>query len=342
MNILDLTDEIDLFPKRVASTHGGEYKSACPKCKAGKDRFCIWPNQGKTGRYWCRVCECKGDGIQFCRDFLGMTFHQACKNMNITSKLKKNPISYNSLKKTKFIPQATKSVDFQWQQTANIFVGTCHQKLMNNFESLNYLIERGLSIQTICKFYLGWNEHDLFDDKKDWGFLKILKENGYLKKQWLPNGIVIPTFINEKLTKIKIRRSAWNEKDHFPKYIEISGSNSSPSIYGDISKPIIIIESELDAILIQQYASHLVCCLALGGVSKKPDYEIHKYLKQASLILLSSDFDNPGKKKYGFWMKLYPNLRPWPAPKAKSIGDSVQIFQTDVLSWIRSGLKIFH
>ena len=33
----------------------------------------------------------------------------------------------------------------------------------------------------------------------------------------------------------------------------------------------IIVESELDAILIQQEASDLVCSIPLGGVSKKPD-----------------------------------------------------------------------
>ncbi len=78
--------------------------------------------------------------------------------------------------------------------------------------------------------------------------------------------------------------------------------------------PIIIVESELDAILIQQEAAHLVCCIALEGVSKKPDAEMHEWLQRASLVLLSLDFDSAGKKRYSFWMGLYPNLRPWPAP----------------------------
>ena len=90
------------------------------------------------------------------------------------------------------------------------------------------------------------------------------------------------------------------------------------SLYGDISKPVIIVESELDAILIQQEASDLVCSIALGGVSKKPDTKTHNCLKRASLILLSLDFDDVGKKKYSSWMTLYPNLRPWPAPFCKS------------------------
>ena len=51
MNILDLVEDFRLFPKKAASTYGGEYKSSCPKCQDGKDRFCIWPNQGVSGLY---------------------------------------------------------------------------------------------------------------------------------------------------------------------------------------------------------------------------------------------------------------------------------------------------
>ena len=59
MDVLDLARELGLSPKRSSSTHGGEYKSKCPKCQEGRDRFCIWPNQEPSGRYWCRVCEVK-------------------------------------------------------------------------------------------------------------------------------------------------------------------------------------------------------------------------------------------------------------------------------------------
>lgn len=90
--------------------------------------------------------------------------------------------------------------------------------------------------------------------------------------------------------------------------------------------------------LIQQEAAHLICSLALGGVSKKPDAETHKWLKQVPLVLLSLDFDEAGKKHYTFWMKLYPNLSPWPSPFAKSPGDAITTFSIDVLKWISPGL----
>lgn len=119
--------------------------------------------------------------------------------------------------------------------------------------------------------------------------------------------------------------------------LQLQGHENT-SIYGDQSKPVLIVESELDAMLIQQEAAHLVCCMALGGVSKKPDIETHEWLKKLPLILLSLDFDEAGKKRCSFWMQLYPNLRPWPSPKKKSIGDAISFDHFNNERWIKHGL----
>lgn len=334
MNVLDLAEALNLSPKKSASTNGGEYKSMCPKCQEGIDRFCIWPNQGKTGRYWCRVCETHGDGIQFCRDFLGMSFQNAYQKLNFTPSVFNMPL----IKRKAVVPNITIPVTSLWKQAAKQFIASSHKKLIAQPEVIEYLLQRGFMLDTIQRFSLGWNPENLFDQRERWGLPQEIKENGFPKRQWLHKGIVIPTYVNNEPMKIKIRRSAWTKEDSLPKYVEISGSCQSLSIYGDKSKPIIIIESELDAMLIQQEAGHLVCSIALGGVSKKPDAVTHKWLKQAPLVLLSLDFDETGKKKYAFWMKLYSNLRPWPSPYAKSPGDAITIFSVNVLSWIKAGL----
>jgi DNA primase len=210
---------------------------------------------------------------------------------------------------------------------------------MKEPQVIEHLAKRGLTLETIQRFSLGWNPENLFEQRESWGLPPEIKENGSPRRLWLPKGIVIPSFLNSEPSKVKIRRSDWLKEDPLPKYVEISGSRQSPSVYGDTRKPVIIVESELDAILIQQAAAPLVCCLALGGVSKKPDVELHAWLKQAPLILLSLDFDKAGKKRYPFWMQLYPNLRPWPSPCAKSPGDAAQIFCVDILSWVKAGLS---
>lgn len=119
----------------------------------------------------------------------------------------------------------------------------------------------------------------------------------------------------------------------------MSGGSQQPSIYGDKTKPVTIVESELDAILIQQFASDLCCCMALGGVGKKPDYQTHEFLKSSPLVLLALDYDKAGKKEYPFWMSLYPSLRPWPAREGKSPGDSYNLHQVDLRKWVIDGLS---
>lgn len=82
MSLLKLIDELNIPAKRVVSTNGGEYHSPCPAC-GGRDRFIIWEAKG---RYFCRQCEMKGDVIQFCRDFMSMSYRSACEKVGITPK----------------------------------------------------------------------------------------------------------------------------------------------------------------------------------------------------------------------------------------------------------------
>jgi len=66
---------------------------------------------------------------------------------------------------------------------------------------------------------------------------------------------------------------------------------------------------------------------------------MHEWLQRASLILLSLDFDGAGKRRYSFWMSLYPHLRPWPAPSDKSPGDAFRKKKQELRLWIQRGLR---
>jgi len=266
-----------------------------------------------------------------------MTFQQACQKVNIFPR--QIEIRYRK-KPNVFLPHVALSTTHSWQQAARNFITNTHTRLMHESQVVEQLVRRGLTLETIQQFGLGWNAENLFDRRERWGLTPEINETGFLRRQWLPKGIVIPFLYKDDPQKIKIRRTDWSEEDRLPKYVEISGSRQSPSVYGDLAKPVIIVESELDAILIQQEASDLVCSIALGGVSKKPDAELHARLKQAALILLSLDFDDVGKKHYLFWIKLYPNLRPWPAPFFKSPGDAIMMPSMDMRKWVRAGLSL--
>ncbi len=109
-------------------------------------------------------------------------------------------------------------------------------------------------------FILGWNVDTIFDNRSAWGLPAEVKENGKERTQWLPKGIVIPELDAGAPVRIKIRRSEWVQGDKLPKYAEVSGGLQRPSIYGDPQKPVVVMESELDAILTQQFAADLCCC----------------------------------------------------------------------------------
>ncbi len=124
-----------------------------------------------------------------------------------------------------------------------------------------------------------------------------------------------------------------------PKYVELPGGMQTPSCYGQAHKnPIIVVESEFDAILIQQRAGDLVTSMALGGASKRPDVEAHRLLARAPLILFSLDVDSAGAVAYQWWRKVYPHLRLWLPPIGKSPGDAGQR-GIDLREWILMGLE---
>lgn len=205
MNILELAWEVGLQPKRVAATNGGEYHSPCPRC-AGKDRFIIW---SATNRYYCRRCEAKGDLIQFCRDFMGLGFKEACQKVGVYPKLSAR---LREVAKPLFQPQIASIPSQAWQDSAG------------------------------------------------------------------------------RVMKIKIRRHQWKEGDRLPKYAEVAGSMTSPSLFGVQEKVIVIVEAELDALLIKQEAGDVCSCMALGGASKRPDKASHEALLRASLIFVCFGF----------------------------------------------------
>src|SRR5947209_717167 len=129
MSLLQLANELNLIPKRVASTNGGEYHSPCPSC-GGKDRFIIWEKQG---RYFCRQCSLKGDAIQFCRDFMGMDYRSACARVGAETK---NSFQSRSYRPSLFEPQHAKEPSILWQNSAQKFVSESHKALFEAPEAL--------------------------------------------------------------------------------------------------------------------------------------------------------------------------------------------------------------
>ena len=335
MNVIDLITEIGSIPKRSGSTNGGEYHSPCPAC-GGKDRFCIWPKQGANGRYWCRQCQKQGDAIQFARDFLGFTFEEACRKVGATPQFSPPILRDRS---PQFTPGSSDTPSENRRQKAGEFMCGCQEALLCE-EAQAILRARGLALETARRFGLGYNRQSIWEDRAAWGLDEAYREDGKLRRQWLPRGLVIPAFPcgESRPYRIKIRRDDWRAEDKLPKYVEVSGSQRQYGLYGDWKLPPIVVEAELDAILIQQEVGDLVCSVALGGVAKRPDIQVHELLRRSSRILLSLDFDEAGQKELAFWKRTYQRVVTWPVPIGKSPSESF-LLGIDLRKWVQVGLK---
>lgn len=342
MDLIDLVEETGYTPKRKASCYGGEYKSPCPFCKDGDDRFFIQPHRHNQngefqgGRFRCRVCGKHGDAITFLRELYGLSYKEACEKLRIKPKERSGgPVRVEKSNS----PPVVSDPSAVWQQKGTAFVKWCHNQLLANPSALSIVRLRGFSSEAMDKFKIGFCPRAFYLEREEWGLEPQLKDDGSFRKHWLPMGITIPTFsIEGTVIKIKIRRTDWKEEDRLPKYVEISGSKQSPSIYGDISLPCgLVLESELDALLVHQFASDLVYCVALGGATKPYDQITEKLLRRTPLVLFCPDFDLAGAKAWVKWKNKFPHIQRIITPDGKGAGDAY-LAGVDLREWINQSI----
>ena len=343
MDIIDVLEEVGLYPNKKSAL---EYCSPCPYCKDGKDRFTIWPNSGTSGRFWCRVCDEKGDAINLLRDHQGLTYKQACE------KLKLEPTNSHTPKR-ELSPIIAENPPNTWIENATKFLEWCHTQLISKEEYLSVLISRGINLETIENFKLGYNPSKIFFTHREWGLPEECKKDGSAKKIWVPPGPIIPTFEDDKLVKLKIRNidfekeMKWYESEkekcntpkYMPsKYVVFKGSKKSPAIYGNEGlDTLLVLESELDAILVCQEAGNHCFCLALGGSTQPLDLHKERIVRGVERILFSPDFDEAGKASWDKWLKRFPDMKLLLTPDGK---DPTEAFQlgVDLQDWVKQAV----
>lgn len=348
MNLLELLEKAGYTSKRKAACYGGEYFSACPFCQEGHDRFLIWPQRPnkdgtlKGGRYSCRKCGRYGDAITFLIEFKGLSYPDACRVVKVELKERhRTPPPSRAKPKPPTVPDPTEL----WQQKAGDFVKWSHDKLLGDPVALAMLTQRGFTRDSLTRFQLGFSpgdpktRRDFYRDRQQWGLPPETKEDGKPRKLWLPAGLVIPTFSTDgRIIKVKVRRSSWHEGDKLPKYVEISGSRQSPSVYGNTTLGVaLVMESELDSLLLIQQAGDLCFCIGLGGATKQLDSQTHDLIKATPTVFFCPDFDVAGAVAWERWAKMFPHVRRLLTPSAKSAGDAI-LEGLDLRKWINEAL----
>lgn len=339
MILLELAKQRGLRPKWVATTAGGEYHSECPNC-GGKDRFYIQPNKQMArclGLYRCRKCETYGDSIQFARDFLGYSYEEAFLAAGGTNTYKKHMPTLLDRNMEPAIP-SLKAPLKKWTLNATRFAEHAHILLLRQPKILAQLEKRGLPLKAVQKYKLGWSPIEQYLSREEWGLNAQLKANGKPCSVWIPKGLIIPTLEPSGIViRLKIRRVAWHEKDHLPKYVAVSGSMNGLTLIGTQKAVVIVVESELDAYAIHHAVSDFASIIACGGCVKNVDVVANLKAKNATHLMICHDNDEAGQKMLRKWQNLYPNAIKYSTPFGKDIGEAMQ--QGLILrAWIIAGL----
>jgi len=297
---------------RRATTGGGEYWGACPFCGTGDNRFHVWPHAGRP-HYWCRVCDAKGDGVDFLRQYCHLSFVDACQELGLDpgdlSGATVTPPDIAELT-AKDAPPCKK-----WQDFGKLIVERAERYLWHSKSSegqrwLAYLRGRGLSDETIKYAHLGciprqkdgsWWAFSF----ADWGLdLDQLTEEQRRKGGVrIPDGIVIPWFEGDRLWKIAIKRP------HDPdfSYGQVPGSGKGLYNVDAIrpDHPAMLVEGEFDCLSVMQEAGDLIACVATGGAGGARVARWLGDLSLASFVLQSFDDDAAGDAGSEYWMGVW-------------------------------------
>ncbi|MDX9896106.1 MAG: CHC2 zinc finger domain-containing protein [Desulfofustis sp.] len=343
MNLIDIVPGL----KKASTSKGGEYHGACPFCGDGgkgrdSDRFHLWPEQGTHGTFWCRVCDRAGDAIEFIRLRDGVGFREACERLNIDPP-EQQPGS--APRPRGFVPAMTEPPVETWSIKAAGLVEHCHATLLASDEQLLWLALRGIDRALVERYRLGWLDKDRWRERVSWGLADERKTDGYSKKLWLPAGLVIPIIAAGQVVQVRIRRPA---PERGPRYYVVPGSSRQPLVTRDADS-YVIVESGLDAILLDGIVGDLVGVVALGNDTTKPPADLHDKLCRSLHISVSLDSDTPrrnsvtgkleipGAKASRWWLEQYDQAERVPVIGGKDPGE---VFQSggDLRTWVMAGL----
>ena len=352
MTILERLSARGIPARRVSSSSGGEYHGPCPAC-GGTKRFHVWPEKNdKGGSYWCRDCGKTGDGIAFLREFEGMSFHEACAELGITPATKAPTSSYAAPKPLQMASDRVTAehrpepkehpadvVDVAlWREKAGKFTDTAHAELLSNPDRLTWLSARGVPLEVVKRFRLGWTRKQEFRPWPSWGLRDEVKPDGSPRLFVIPEGLVVPCFEGDAVIRLRVRLAHPPADDPGHKYHVVKGSHPATfTAIGEKARAAVIVETELDAMAIAHAAGDVVHAVAIGSAQTKPDGPATSVLRECLKILLALDADEAGVSACRWWVDRFPQAAFWPTPTGKDAGDYAKT-GGDLRAWILAGL----
>lgn len=196
-----------------------------------------------------------------------------------------------------------------------------------------WLRDRQLADDILLKFGIGYHPVDTYLDRKAWGLSPEINRSGKSKRLWLPRGIAIPWMVDGQLWGINIRRPAGE-----PKYYWIPGGTRAMYNVDALThkRAAVLVEGEIDALTIQQFAGDMVAAVATGSTHGARQTKWIARLSLCPTVLVAYDCDEAGDKAAEYWISHLSNAKRW----RPYWSDANQLAQEDVSiqSWIASGL----
>jgi hypothetical protein len=279
-------------------------------------------------------------------EFMGYTYPQAFEAAGRSMPDNYTPVKFmpamNHQEKA-FEPRVFESPAELWRERALKFVEKAHEALLENKAELSYLARRGLDLQAVKGFRLGWFDGEngkgcLFRSRESWGLETVLKKTGDKKVLWIPRGIVIPTFKEGKIYRVRVRRPSEDLKtNQDSRYFIVPGSGMEVAGHNPGHRAFVIVEADLDEMMVCRRAGSIVGTVALGSSAAKPGADVYPMLQNALRVLVSLDWDASGKKAWTWWEKNFSNARKWPVPIGKDPGEAFEN-GVDIREWVVAGL----
>ena len=381
INIIELLSRVVASSsiKKASPRNGGEYHSPCPVC-GGNDRFIIFPEQyggelarkhNIPGTWSCpRHCGNGGDIIDFCVKFLNLKFVDACAELGIQleNRNSKNVRAYRPLNQPKKSATAWQATSFfappnTWVQQATKLALEAHSRLLESEHILTYLAGRGLPLEAVKHYGLGYIEGEdktgtcIYRQRSAFGLsIKTNKDGKPIRALRIPRGITIPYWFyshtddaERQVYRIRIRRRDIDKNNPKDAKFQLIPQESNPFSAPMILHPVdtqselttwVIVEAELDAMLVHHALAGQVGVMSILTVSGKPDELGHKLLQQSPRILVATDFEQNTNgdfhtaKHWQWWKDQYPQAKLWPVPKGKDPGEAYAL-GVDIKRWIQ-------
>lgn len=324
-----------------------EYHGSCPWC-GGTNRFMFLD---PSGRYSCAIrssgCGRHGkDVIDFLREYEGLNFFEACDTLDIDPGSEYIRSVAAPKEDTLDNPPPAK-----WLERAVALMRRAEPLLWSprGRIALDYLYKRGFTDETIHAAHLGYipmtNEGRWYRDSCDvWGLSPDADGSTDL---WLPEGILIPWYVNGVLWKLTVRRvTGWKEGS--AKYLPIAGSSEALYRADDIKPgmPVVLCESEFDALAGKQgYAGEDVSFVATGSTTRARRARWVTCMNEASHVLVAFDDDELDKngKRAGdvgakHWTTALERGTRW-LPWCHDVNDML-LQGVDIPQWVRLGVAV--